>query len=144
MEYTKSLVEVYEVIKYLEPKELEKIPDDVLDMINENKDKNYQWKYDEAKGLKEQNLSREAIVILSYLNMEYLLNEQQKRYMNELHRYNETKREKQKKEEYDYNDIFKDIKKESVTSKQALIKYEKEKWYNKILNKIRNIFKSEK
>ena len=43
-----------------------------------NKDKEYFWKYDEKKPLKEQDVSRDTIAFLSYLNMEYLLNEKQK------------------------------------------------------------------
>lgn len=141
MEYTKSLVEVHNVIKYLKQGELNKIPPDVLKMIDENKDKNYQWKYDETKSLKEQKLSRTAIAILSYINMEYLLNEQQKQYMSKLHNYNEIKLAKQKQENNNFKNIFKDKKKEPMKIQQALVKIEKEKWFEKILKKIRNIFK---
>lgn len=141
MEYTKSLVEVSEVINHLKEEDLSKIPDDVILMINENKDKNYEWKYDNTKSLKEQNLSRTSIVILSYINMEYLLNEQQKQFMEKLHSYNEAKLKEKSNENNDYSDLFKKDKNGPVVEQQALIKVEKEKWYNKLLKRIKKLFK---
>lgn len=141
MEYTKSLVEVCEVMKYLDEKEIEKIPIDVINMINDNKDNSYQWTYDETKELKDQKLSRTTIAIISYINMEYLLNERQKEYMNNLHRENQVKLENKKMQDYNYNNIFKNKIKEPKIEKQALIKVDEEKWYEKLLKKLRNFFK---
>ena len=47
--------------------------------------------FDETKELKDQNLSRDTIIILSHLNMEYLLNEEQKKLMEQIHEFNEKK-----------------------------------------------------
>lgn len=91
IEYSKRLVEVDEILRYLSPKEFIKIPKDVINAIKENKDKNYIWKYDESKKLKEQNVSDDTIAILSYLNMEYLLNDKQKEYMQKIHQMNNEK-----------------------------------------------------
>ena len=91
MEYEKCLVEVEEVLNHLDISELEKIPKDIIQVITENKDKNYTWSYDETKSLLEQELDRGTIAILSYLNMEYLLSDEQKALMEELHRFNEKK-----------------------------------------------------
>ena len=91
MEYEKCLVEVEEVLDHLDISELEKIPKDIIQVITEKKDKNYIWHYDETKSLLEQELNRGTIAILSYLNMEYLLSDEQKALMEELHRFNEKK-----------------------------------------------------
>lgn len=91
MEYEKCLVEVEEVLNHLDISELEKIPKDIIQVITEKKDKNYTWSYDETKTLLEQELDRGTIAILSYLNMEYLLSDEQKALMEELHRFNEKK-----------------------------------------------------
>lgn len=107
MEYEKCLVEVEEVLKFLEVSELEKIPKDIMEGISKNKDKNYIWHYDDAKPLLEQELDRGTIAILSYLNMEYLLSNEQKALMEELHRFNEKKASffyNKFKEEGDKND----------------------------------------
>lgn len=78
VDYNKRLVEVDEVLNYLSDEDLEKIPEEIRNLIKENKDKDYVWQYDETKPLKEQGLNRDTIAFLSYLNMEYLLNEEQK------------------------------------------------------------------
>ena len=81
IDYNKRLVEVDEILNYLSEEDFLKIPEDVRNTIKENMDKQYVWKYDETKNLKEQNLNRDTIIILSYLNMEYLLNDEQKYYL---------------------------------------------------------------
>ena len=66
IDYEKRLVEVDEVLKYLSRENLNKIPEEIRNLIKENKDKNYTWKFDETKQLKDQGLSRDTIIILSY------------------------------------------------------------------------------
>ena len=68
----KSLTEVYEVLKHLSQIEYNKIPKDAIDVIVQNKDNNYKWTYNESKSLSEQGLSREAVAILSFINLEPL------------------------------------------------------------------------
>lgn len=91
MDYSKVLVEVDEVLKYLSKSDLDKIPDDVKAEIRKNKNRHYKWEYDKTKSLKEQNLSREAIILLEYLNMEYLLTNEQKELMQQIHEFNSRK-----------------------------------------------------
>ena len=85
------LVEVDSVLYHLDPNELKKIPAEVRDAINEFKSLEYVWFYDESKPLLEQNLRRESIAMLSYLNTEYLLDEEQRKLMNQIHIVNEYK-----------------------------------------------------
>ena len=143
VDYNKRLTEVDEVLNYLSEEDLLKIPEDVRQVIKDNKDKEYVWKYDASKKLKEQNLSRDTIIILSYLNMEYLLNEKQKQYMQELHEFNERKLEEEKSKLYNSDDILKnkhkDIEEVPNTEEQSLIVY-KENVFTKIINKIKNFF----
>lgn len=92
MKYEKCLVEVEEVLKYFKDEDLIKIPYEVRKAIKDKKDKQYNWNYDESKRLSEQNINRRTKAILSYLNMEYLLNKEQKNFLEEWHRYNEKKK----------------------------------------------------
>lgn len=96
MEYKKCLVELDEILNYLKDEDLRKIPYDIRKAINEKKDKQYNWHYDESKDLYEQNINRKTIAMLSYINIEYLLSKEQKVLMEELHRFNEKKIEKEK------------------------------------------------
>ena len=85
------LVEVDSVLYHLNPQELKKIPLDVRDAINEFKSLDYVWVYDESKPLLEQSLRRESIAMLAYLNTEYLLDDEQRKLMDQIHIVNEYK-----------------------------------------------------
>ena len=167
MEYEKCLVELDEVLKYLSEDNLNKIPSDVLRSIKEQKSKDYIWKYDETKDLKSQNLNRKTIAMLCYLNMEYLLNDKQKEYMEKLYYSNELKAEEHKRENYNPDNIFnttkQEIKQESeikIEQEQKsepasmretkhniethLIETKENKWYIKIFNFIKRLFNKRK
>lgn len=94
IDYAKSLAEVEEILKHLDRENYNKIPNEILEYININKDKKYIWKYDNSKKLKEQDVCDETIAILSYINMEYLLNEEQKEYLSRIHSINEIRNKK--------------------------------------------------
>ena len=107
IDYKKRFVEVDEIIKYLPKKDLSKIPNDLIHLIRKNKDSKYIWKYDNNKKLEEQNIHKDAIAILSYINMKYILEDNQKMLMKNLHNYNEMKSEKLKREKFNPKTIFK-------------------------------------
>ena len=137
----KRLVEVDEVLKYLSVENLKKIPDEIKRIIKDNKDKEYIWVYDETKELKDQNLPRDTIAILSYLNMEYLLNEEQRALMDKIHRLNERKLEEKKRLKYNQEDLFKreEIETETFKETKEIVVYKKS-FFSKIIRKIRAIF----
>ena len=147
VDYNKRLVEVDEILNYLSEEDLLKIPEDVRKVIKENKDKEYVWEYDETKPLKDQNVSRDTIAFLAYLNMEYLLNEEQKQLMQQIYELNEKKLEEAKAEKYGIEDLFKrnkpqleEPKETEQIQEQALVEY-KESLFTKMINKIKSFFK---
>lgn len=91
IDYPKRLVEVDEILKHLSSEYYQKIPEEIKIIIKENKDKQYIWKYDETKKLKEQNVNDDTIAIVSYINSMYLLNEEQKEFINKIHEMNNCK-----------------------------------------------------
>lgn len=143
VDVSKRLVEVDEVLKYLNVDELKKIPEEIRQMIKANKDKDYVWEYDENKKLKNQNLSRDTFAFLSYLNMEYLLNEEQKKLMNQIHMENERKEEEIKSEKYKTDDLFKKntnkIETKSYQNDLEIVEY-KETIFRRVINKIKKLF----
>lgn len=144
MEYTKCLVQLDEVLNYLSTENLKKIPEEIRNGIKEQKDKEYIWKYDESKLLKEQGLARRTVAMLSYLNMEYLLNNEQREYMETIHKINEQKIQKENQIKYNQDNLFnnkksiknqEEIRNESV----AMVEY-KESFLKRMINKIKRIF----
>ena len=144
MEYTKCLVQLDEVLNYLSTDNLEKIPDEIRNGIKEQKDKEYIWKYDESKSLKEQELARRTVAMLSYLNMEYLLNNEQREYMETIHKINEQKIQKENQIKYNQDNLFnnkKSIKnQEEIRNESVAMAEYKESFLKRMINKIKRIF----
>lgn len=142
MEFEKCLSQLDEILKYLNKEELEKIPYEIRKNIKEKKDKQYVWKYDETKKLEEQDINRKTIAMLSYLNIEYLLDEEQKLLMEKIHRFNEEKIEQEKAKKYSSNNIFKEsINKDMQNDNNVKMIIKKEdKWYKKIIDAIVRVF----
>lgn len=146
MNYKQCLVELDEVLEQLSNENLNKIPIEVRNAIKKEKDINYKWKYNKNKLLNQQNLNRKTIAMLSYLNMEYLLNDKQKEAMKKIHYYYYRINEEKIREKYNPENIFKtkDISNlnSSITNDNqtmALIEY-KETKFSKIIKFIKKIF----
>lgn len=77
-DYPKRLVELYEVLKYMSEEDKAKLPQDLKDAIENGRDENYTWNYDESKSLAEQDLHPDTVAMLTYINMEYILTDEQK------------------------------------------------------------------
>jgi len=91
MNFAKALVEVDEILKYLVDYERKKIPNEVFEFIAKNKDQNYKWELDKNKKFNEQNLMEETLGILAYINMKYLLTNEQSRLMEKFYKMNDKK-----------------------------------------------------
>lgn len=165
MEYSKCLVQVDEILNYLKPEDLKKIPEDIRKIIKESKDENYAWKYDEGKNLEKQNLNRKSIAILAYLNTEYLLNDEQRKLMKQVYKNNEEELEEEKRKRYNPdcvfensnnmnintkdsaqinekvdNNSYKNNENQKVENDNTYNKIVKVKWYNKIILYIKSLF----
>ena len=79
--------------------------------------------------------------MLSYLNMEYLLNDEQKELMKQIHQNNEEKVEEEKYEKFNPDNLFKTKTEYCKKEKTALVELNSEKWYEKIILFIKSIFK---
>jgi len=146
----RALVEVQEVLVRLSRENYNKIPDDIKLYIEENKDNSYNWEYDDSKRLQEQGLSEYALAILAHINTEYLLNEEQKEYMEQLYVDNDIEEEAVAREKYDPNDIFKkpnqehfkETTREENSNQQVKMVEYKESIFKKIINWVKSFFKS--
>lgn len=136
----KRLVEVEFILKKMDDRYTKNIPKEIWEYIENNKDRDYVFYYDETKSLEEQNLSIETISILTYINMEYLLDEVQKKELNEILRKDEIIYEERKVKNYRPEDIFKNIKNESNVE-NSMIEIKNDKWSNKFLLFIKRLFR---
>ena len=84
--------EVYAVLSALGGEYIRKIPQNVLNVIADQRDKQLEKRIDEEKPLEEQNLSQSAIAMLASLKLDYWCEtEQEKQELRSLLRLNDEK-----------------------------------------------------
>ena len=64
----KAFSETSEILKYIDSSKISKIPHQLLEFIEKNKDRDYIFDYDTEKSLKDQNLNRNTLILLAFLN----------------------------------------------------------------------------
>lgn len=135
--YREALTEVNEILKYLSEDLLKKIPEEIIDNIKENMSTSYELKYDNTKGLNEQNLKQETRAILSVIYRDYICNEYMKKEIIQKDR--KEWFELEKKKEYGNTDIFKkqNIQSKKTEENKALQVVRKQNIIIKIINKIK-------
>ena len=142
-----AYAEVDIILNLMDKKYTREIPVKLREMFKEKRAKDYQKVIVEDKPLEEQNLNRETLAILAVLNYNYWCkDEKRKQELLKLYSENEIKHQKEIREKYNPDNIFKNKRKEEVTNeipenKMQLIEYKKQKWYRKIFDKILIIFR---
>ncbi len=143
--YACAYREVIEILKYTEPDDVNKIPNEKIMLWVNNMKEDYNFEIDEEKPLAEQNISKETKAILANIFKEYWATDYQKERIEEKEKYDMEKLEKEKYEKYNPNDIFKNkkqtnIETDNISDTVAMVEY-KESFFTKIFNKIKCILK---
>ena len=131
-ELSERLIEVDEKYK-------KKIPQEFFEFMNKNKDINYKFQYDDSKSIIENNLHIDTISLLTYININFLLDAESKKEMISLLNEDEIIAEEQKRKQYNPDSIFKnkiDKHIEQTSDNVKMIEY-RESVFRKIISKIR-------
>ncbi len=136
LKYSNAYTEVLEIIKYFPKEKYVKIPAEKIEFYTKNMNKNYNFKIDPNIELDQQNISKEANAILINLFMDYFANDEQKKKIREILYLNQQKREIEKREKYNPDDIFGESKryepeKKTNVQEQTLIQT-KENFFTKV------------
>ena len=140
VEYSEAAVEVLGILEYLKDSDKYKIPKEIIEFFEKNKSETYKPDIDYWDDVNNLDLKLKTRRILAGIYIDYLASEEEKKeYINKL-KQNEIKNQEVLKEKYNVDDIFKknEISKEQVVE-LTIIK--EEKWFVKIINKIKEIFK---
>ena len=137
----KRLVEVEYILRELDNEYLKKIPKELWEYIENNKDKDYMFKLDNDPILENQNLNMDTISILTYINMEYLLDDEQKKDLIKHLMKDELIAEQIKSKNYNPDNIFKNRIDTQINKKEALVEIKSEKWYEKIFSYFKKFLK---
>ena len=105
--YAKAYKEVLEIISQFSDEEYKKIPSEKIQFYKENMDREYEFRIDPEVKLSQQNISKEANVVIISLYRDYFATDEQKEKLEILLRQNKEKIEQEKREKYKPDDIFK-------------------------------------
>ena len=148
-EYMEAFTEVNEIIKLMPEELVDKIPSKFREMINEEKDE--QYKPDIKEPLEKCKLKEETIIILGLMYRDFLCSPEERKKLHEkdAKELQEVKKaiEEEARQKYNPEDLFKNKKNEEKvtykeeTEEKSMTIVQEEKWYQKIFNIIKNIFK---
>ena len=138
-----AYTEVYTILQDLNEEEFNKIPAEIIETIEVNRNEEYEYELDDELELKKQPMLPETKAILFNLFRDYLATPEQKakiiRMQNEERQKNELKKSKMYS-----TDVFENKEKKKIEELEKeivqLIKY-KENIFKKILNKIKSFLK---
>ena len=133
--YAKAYTEVLELLKHIPKEEYNRITE--IQFYENNCDKNYKFIYDETVELKDQKISKEANAVIIAMYMNYFANEKQKEIIDEVLKQNSINQEKEKKEKYNTENIFKEKNQENLPIQ---VSEKKENIIKRIINKIKGLF----
>ena len=137
--YSIAYSEVLEILKHISQEDYEKIPKSKIELYKENANKNYVFNYNPTKTLNEQNVSKIAKGIIAILFRDYWATPEQREKIIRKQNNDRIQIEMEKAKKYN-PDVFKANKNKEEVKNKSLVNVEKQKWYEKVLVFIRNIF----
>ena len=144
--YHKAFKEFREIIKFLPQNEYKKIPKSFIDFIEENMDNNYEYIVKHIDDFQNQEMLEETRILLAITYRDFLASDEEKKQIIKLENEELSIDEKVKQEKYDIDALFKQktnnkIEKQNEVLIEKTLIVVREKWYKKLLNKIRVFFK---
>ena len=135
----KAFSEIDMILNLIDSEMKNKVSADFIKFIKEEKDNNYKPNINPELPLEEQNILPETIDILALLKLNYWCNEEEKKELLELLNKNEQKFQKEAKEKYDIDKLFKTNKTKEIINLPERV--ESEKFVNKLIKFIKNIIR---
>ncbi len=142
--YIKAYTEVNCLLEYLPQSYIDKLPKKLIELIQNQSNKQYNINIDTNKSLLEQNFSKKAKDLIAVIKYNYWSTDEEKQQLQQIFYDNENKYQKELSEKYDLNNIFK--KKESkiempqIENNVQMVVY-KENIFIRIFNKLKNLIK---
>ena len=138
-----AYTEVYTILQDLDEDEYDKIPPEVIEAIEANMNKEYNYELDDELQLKDQPMLPETKAILFNLFRDYLATTEQKAKI--IRMQNEERQKNELKKQQMYNtDVFANRQKENFNKpnneKIQIVEY-KESIFRRILNKIKSFLR---
>lgn len=143
--YANAYTEVYEILSCLNEEEYSKIPEELIEVFEENRNLDYDYEVNEEQDLMKQPMLRETKAILLNIYRDYLATPEQSQKIKVWLQLDREHLEKQKREKYNANIFENKIKKNEDSAgnfnTNLPVTIKKQSILQKIINKIKKIFK---
>ena len=147
-EYANAFYEVLEILKYIDIDDYEKISPDLIKTFQTYANWDWNFEYDVNKTLNEQNISKITKAIIANIFNDYWATPHQKEKIEAKEKYERKKREIELQEKYNLDNLFRhrtsniaQEKNEDINSNTSMVKFKELKWYKKLFDKIKNLFR---
>lgn len=145
--YSKAYTEILKIIEYLPDSEYQKIPQKLIEELNENSDKEYIFDIQSEEDFEKKELLKETEYIIYVLYRNYLSDEEEREQLIQLEKKAHNDSEENKRMKYNPDDIFKNKDKkvndsnEKISNVVAMTQYSEslfKKLWSKILSMLKN------
>ena len=138
--YAEASCEVLNILNHMSKEDLLKVSCKFIDFLRTNASRDYIPNLDYSKNLKDMNLKEETRALLSIMYKKYWCSEEEKQVLQKRSFINEQKHQRELRERYNPDDIFKVNNKENSTQKNGYVEQTNISDDN-ILGKIKSLFK---
>lgn len=139
--YSNICSEVLTILEKLPIEDYEKIPKDLIEGFENNKNPDYTFEYDYSKSLVEQKTDDMTKGIIDSLFRDYIATEEEKESIKEYERRKIDEEEKIKREKYNPDVLFASTQDSKEQFEENSLIRKEDSLYKKILNWIKSIFK---
>lgn len=145
--YSKAYTEILKIIEYLPDSEYQKIPQKLIEELNENSDKEYIFDIQSEEDFEKKELLKETEYIIYVLYRNYLSDEEEREQLIQLEKKAHNDSEENKRMKYNPDDIFKNKDKkvndsnEKISNVVEMTQYNEslfKKLWSKILSMLKN------
>lgn len=149
IEYSEAAVEVLDILNHTNKEDVERIPQSFIKFLTDISSKSYKSNFNHEQPINRLNLRQQTKELLGFIYITWWCNEQERE------KYKKVINENNIKEQgitgnYNVNDIFKNkkehnehaIAKNESTIETSIVKYKKESFIKKVLNRILSFFVS--
>ena len=142
--------EVYSILNLLGENFIKKLPKSLYEMIKKEKSSSYNPQYSASLKLEEQDIKKESLSMIALFHLNYWCeNEEEKEELKRIFSENEEKYQAELREKYNPDNIFKkrkvpEIKQEENYNVNLPIEIKEEKFYHRLINFIKKIFRVRK
>ena len=134
--------EICAVLETLGSEYINKIPTKIYQYIVSQKDNNVRIYYDVNRPINGQEISDEALMFISYLNLQYWCSAEDKQELLKIYKQNDDRIEQELREKYNVDNLFKNrqnnYQQPQETTETQLVEYKSKSFIKKIMEKIVN------